>query len=107
MNPQAKEALELDRGVRTDELKPIEEEIQDLTVVWNELSSQWKALDQLGETPWSAIVPRKIRQTLDDLLANLKNLPNRVRQYSAFNQLQVSLCKQQSSQSLEYHQDLP
>eukprot|EP01114_Cavostelium_apophysatum_P023031 TRINITY_DN854_c0_g1_i2.p1 TRINITY_DN854_c0_g1~~TRINITY_DN854_c0_g1_i2.p1 ORF type:complete len:4577 (-),score=1545.65 TRINITY_DN854_c0_g1_i2:38-13768(-) len=88
---KAKEALDLDRGARENDLKPIEEEIQDLTSVWNELAVTWKAIDQLGETPWTAIVPRKIRQTLDDLLNNLKNLPNRMRQYAAFTNLQNAI----------------
>ena len=88
---KAKEALNLDLGSRENSLKPIEEEIQDLNSVWAELSGTWKVIEQLGETHWSVIVPRKIRQTLDDLLNNMKNLPNRMRQYAAFTNLQNTI----------------
>eukprot|EP01117_Protostelium_nocturnum_P006264 TRINITY_DN2259_c0_g1_i6.p1 TRINITY_DN2259_c0_g1~~TRINITY_DN2259_c0_g1_i6.p1 ORF type:complete len:4259 (-),score=1954.67 TRINITY_DN2259_c0_g1_i6:110-12886(-) len=85
---KAKQALDLEQGFVENQLKPIEEEIQDLNGVWNELAVTWRSIDQLKETPWTAIVPRKIRHTLEDLLNNFKNLPNRMRQYAAFTQLQ-------------------
>lgn len=88
---KAKEALNLEQGLWEDSLKPIEEEIVDLTYVWNELSSSWKQIEQLKETAWSAIMPRKIRHSLEELQGNLKNLPNRVRTYDSFTHLQNTI----------------
>ena len=88
---RAKEALNLDQTVNDGQLRPIEEEIQDLSQVWAELSASWKELDQLKETLWSAIVPRKIRHSLEEMLNNFKNIPNRMRQYAAFIHLQNSI----------------
>lgn len=88
---KAKEALDLDHGAWEDLLKPIEEEISDLTSVWNELSASWKQIEQLKETAWSAIMPRKIRHSLEELQTNLKNLPNRVRTYDSFTHLQNTI----------------
>lgn len=85
---KAKEALDLPQSAMENQLQPIEEEIHDLQSVWSELAVTYKAIDALKETPWTAIVPRKIRHTLEDLLNNFKNLPNRMRQYAAFTHLQ-------------------
>lgn len=86
----AKQALDLEPSGE-DQLGAIEEEMRDLKEVWSKLAQVWANLDQLKETPWSAVMPRKVRQALDDILAALKTLPNRVRQYSAFEHLQTTV----------------
>ena len=88
---KAKEALDLQQGLVENQLAPIEEEIQDLNSVWVELSATWKEIDTLKETMWTAIVPRKIRHSLEDLLNGLKNLPNRMKSYAAYTHLQNSI----------------
>ncbi len=55
------------------------------------MANIWVSLDNLKETQWPTVVPRKVRQALDDILTNLKGLPNRVRQYSAFEHLQTTV----------------
>eukprot|EP01132_Coremiostelium_polycephalum_P002127 gene2127-2619_t len=88
---KAKAALDLDQSVSSsdeDRLSPVEEEMQDLKAVWVELSNTWLEIDNLKETTWSAIVPRKVRKSLEDTLQKLKNFPNRIRQYSAFDHAQ-------------------
>ncbi|KAL6068809.1 putative dyneins heavy chain [Balamuthia mandrillaris] len=87
---KAKVALNLETESE-DVLTPIEEEMNDLKEVWNKLSDVWKSLDTLKEIPWSAVIPRKIRHSLDEILSSLKTLPNRVRQYSAFEHLQSTV----------------
>ncbi len=78
----------MDAGKQDNGLKIIEEEIQELTSVWNELAAFCKDIEALKETMWTAIVPRKIRQVLEEMLNNMRNLPNRVRTYNAFISLQ-------------------
>jgi dynein heavy chain 1 len=87
----AKEALELtggDGGGSTGDLEDIKEEMEALRDVWSSLTTPHEKLDELKETLWTATVPRKVRKLLDELLAELKAMPNRIRQYEAFEYLQ-------------------
>lgn len=60
------------------------EELQDLRGVWSELSRIWTQIDEIREKPWLSIQPRKLRQQLDTLTNQLKELPARLRQYSSY-----------------------
>ncbi|XP_021916204.1 dynein heavy chain, cytoplasmic isoform X5 [Zootermopsis nevadensis] len=85
---KAKEALELQEpgGVSTseDRMQVVFEELQDLRGVWSELSRIWAQIDEIREKPWLSVQPRKLRQQLDTLMAQLKELPARLRQYSSY-----------------------
>ena len=60
------------------------EELQDLKGVWSELSRIWEQIDEMKEKPWLSVQPRKLRQQIDGLLGQLKNLPARLRQYASY-----------------------
>jgi len=60
------------------------EELQDLKGVWSELSRIWGQIDEVKETPWLSVQPRKIRQQIDQLLTQLKDLPAKLRQYASY-----------------------
>lgn len=85
---KAKEALELQDpgGVSTNEdrMLVVFEELQDLRGVWSELSRIWSQIDEIREKPWLSVQPRKLRQQLDTLTSQLKELPARLRQYSSY-----------------------
>ncbi|XP_046434442.1 dynein heavy chain, cytoplasmic isoform X5 [Neodiprion pinetum] len=85
---KAKEALELQEpgGVSTseDRMQVVFEELQDLKGVWSELSRIWSQIDETREKPWLSVQPRKLRQQLDTMIAQLKELPARLRQYSSY-----------------------
>eukprot|EP00112_Aurelia_sp_Birch-Aquarium-sp1_P023013 Seg670.8 transcript_id=Seg670.8/GoldUCD/mRNA.D3Y31 product="Cytoplasmic dynein 1 heavy chain 1" protein_id=Seg670.8/GoldUCD/D3Y31 len=89
---KAKEALELvDPGTvaPSDERVIVAlEELQDLKSVWVELSKIWEQMDGQKDQPWLSIQPRKLRQFLDGVATQLKNLPSRMRQYAAYEYLQ-------------------
>jgi dynein heavy chain 1 len=91
---KAKLALDLTDNTK-DVIKPIltaiSQEIVDLRSVWTELSESWKAVGELRETLWSAVVPRKVRRTLEEVVSRLKQLPNRIRQYEAFHHVQKQI----------------
>ncbi|KAJ2009178.1 dynein heavy chain [Coemansia thaxteri] len=87
---RAKEALGMD-GARDGRLAPLLEEVGDLRGVWAALAGVWRAVDELRETPWASVVVRKVRQQLDRQLAESKQLPNRMRQYAAFEHMQKTL----------------
>lgn len=85
---KAKEALELQEpgGISTndDRMTVVFEELQDLRGVWSELSRIWAQIDEIREKPWLSVQPRKLRQQLDTLISQLKELPARLRQYSSY-----------------------
>ncbi|KAK6637160.1 Dynein heavy chain, cytoplasmic [Polyplax serrata] len=85
---KAKEALELQEpgGISSseDRMQVVFEEMQDLRGVWSELSNIWSQIDEIREKPWLSVQPRKLRQQLDALLTQLKDLPARLRQYASY-----------------------
>ncbi|TGZ77375.1 dynein heavy chain [Ascodesmis nigricans] len=87
MVAKAKEALDLP-ATSNDVLSAILEEVQDFKSVWSALSTIWKSLNELKDTPWSSVVPRKIRQGLEGLINMTKEMPSRMRQYAAFEHIQ-------------------
>jgi dynein heavy chain 1 len=88
----AKKALDLTSSTSQEErLNPIAQELADLKNVWSELANTWKEIEALKETPWTAVIPKKIRKQLEDLVAKLKLLPNKIRQYSAFVHVQDTI----------------
>ncbi|KAG8185039.1 hypothetical protein JTE90_017062 [Oedothorax gibbosus] len=92
---RAKEALELQEpGLlsATDERLQVGlEELQDLKGVWSELAKIWDQIDQMKEQPWLSVQPRKLRQHLDSLLNQLKELPARLRQYASYEYVKRTL----------------
>ena len=87
---KAKEALDLDRTEQYD-LTSILEECQELKNVWTALNQIWSSLNEMSETSWNSVSPRKVRQHLESLLNQAKEMPNRMRQYAAFEYLQTTL----------------
>lgn len=87
---KASNALDLTFKVSSS-LEPILEEIRDFNSVWSALESIWNSINDLKETPWASIVPRKIRKSLDDLVEMTKGMPTRIRQYAAFEHIQTVL----------------
>mgnify|MGYP002176989161 CR=1 FL=1 len=66
-------------------------ELSDLKEVWEAMMEPHSTLEQIKDTPWSTAVMRKIRRGLDDLLAAMRSLSNRIRQYDAYIQLHDSV----------------
>lgn len=87
---RAKEALDLEL-VRHNRLEPVAEELRDLKAVWTALSGIWNQIAELREQSWATLQPRKLRQGLDNLLASTKDMPTRMRQYSAYEYVQDTL----------------
>ena len=85
---KAKEALELQETGPTsaseDRMTVSFEELNDLKGVWSELARIWEQIDEMKEKPWLSVQPRKLRQQIDGLLGQLKDLPARLRQYASF-----------------------
>ncbi|CAH0551344.1 unnamed protein product [Brassicogethes aeneus] len=92
---KAKEALELQEpgGISTseDRMQVVFEELQDLRGVWSELSRIWTQIDETREKPWLSVQPRKLRQQLDAMSSQLKELPARLRQYASYEYVKKTL----------------
>ena len=87
---RAREALELlepgsvASSPNDEKLAVSLEELQDLKAVWTELAGVWEQIEALKELPWLSVQPRKLRQQLDGLLTQLKEMPARMRQYASY-----------------------
>lgn len=87
MVSRAKEALDLPASPDSA-LAAILEEVQDFKSVWAALSTIWKSLNDLRETLWNSVQPRKLRAAIDGLIKMTKEMPSRMRQYAAFEHIQ-------------------
>lgn len=90
MVAKAKEALDLPGSADTI-LPAILEEVHDFKSVWAAVSSIWKSLNELRESLWSTIQPRRLRSSIDNLIKMTKEMPSRMRQYAAFEHIQSVL----------------
>lgn len=63
------------------------EELSDLREIWTSVIDPYAKLQVIRDMLWSSITPRKVRLSLEELLKELRSLPNRVRQYDAYTQL--------------------
>ena len=84
---QAKEALALPL-TREDALSAALEEVNDFKSVWTALATTWQSINELRDTLWTSLQPRKVRQALDGLVKITKEMPSRMRQYAAFEHVQ-------------------
>ena len=64
------------------------EELTDLKGVWGELAGIWEQIELLKDQAWVSISPKKLRQSLEALIAQLKNMPARLRQYESYDHVQ-------------------
>lgn len=87
MVSKAGEALDLPVN-QSGALSAVIEEIHDFQSVWASLTTIWKSLNDLRDTLWNSVQPRKLRQSLDGLIKMMKDMPSRMRQYAAFEYLQ-------------------
>ncbi|KAJ3265095.1 hypothetical protein HDU77_006529 [Chytriomyces hyalinus] len=87
---KAKESLDLELFA-DNRLVPVMEELKDLKSVWSSLSTVWISYAALKDTAWSTVAPKKMKQAIDQLLTDMKELPSKMRSYAAFDYLQEML----------------
>lgn len=71
-----------------DSVALLQEELDDLKYVWSAIQSLWDSLEDLKAQKWNEIHPRGLKHQLEDLLTESRLSPAKVRQYSAFDELQ-------------------
>jgi dynein heavy chain 1 len=84
---RAKDALGLEHVVENTRILECLSELSDLKEVWEALMEPFETLQGIKDTPWTSAVMRKVKRGLDDLLATMRSLPNRIRQYDSYTQL--------------------
>jgi dynein heavy chain 1, cytosolic len=87
---KAKDLLNLEPG-KPEKLETLEEDVTGLKEIWGELSKVWGVIDSMRDTPLNALVPKKIKQSLDDALEQLNAFPSRLRTYEAFDKMKSRL----------------
>eukprot|EP00562_Extubocellulus_spinifer_P009490 CAMPEP_0178491962 /NCGR_PEP_ID=MMETSP0696-20121128/11685_1 /TAXON_ID=265572 /ORGANISM="Extubocellulus spinifer, Strain CCMP396" /LENGTH=4359 /DNA_ID=CAMNT_0020119857 /DNA_START=116 /DNA_END=13193 /DNA_ORIENTATION=+ len=97
---KAKDALGLEAVAADNALSSCLDELCDIKEVWEAMSKPYDALNELKDITWASASMRKVRKGLDDILMDLRTLPNRIRQYDAFTHLHDMLKKYQAGQSL-------
>lgn len=81
---RAKDALGLEHATQNNDVATALNELADLKEVWEAMMQPFEVLQQIKDTLWPSAVMRKIKRGLDDLLASMRSLPNRIRQYEAY-----------------------
>ncbi|ETM34531.1 hypothetical protein L914_18397 [Phytophthora nicotianae] len=76
-------SIDDDRSSYSD-LSRAMEELAGLDEVWKSISKVWVQVDELQDTLWSAVHPRKVRKQLDEIVDEMRRFPSRVQQYEAF-----------------------
>lgn len=91
----AKKAVGLPTTLAVDvesvNLQIMEEEINGMKSVWEELNKFSTSIKMIQETPWASIVPKRIREQVENLLKEIKKIPVKLRQYEAFDEFQETL----------------
>eukprot|EP00049_Salpingoeca_infusionum_P026814 m.28080 g.28080 ORF g.28080 m.28080 type:complete len:4577 (+) comp9012_c0_seq1:144-13874(+) len=80
---RAKEALDLDIRVDT-RVESRLDELLELKSSWHELSGVVDKMNELRATEWGAVVPAKLRVTLNKLVDEMKAMPARVKSYESY-----------------------
>lgn len=89
---KAKEVLDMDPSEPSN-LENLEEEIVGLREVWSELAKVWTVIESVRETPWSAVVHKKIREVLTKAVEEMSALPSRLRQYEAYENMKTKISR--------------
>ncbi|CAP31232.1 Protein CBR-DHC-1 [Caenorhabditis briggsae] len=74
-----------------DKLSVATEELAAMKEVWKALQPVYTGIDETKEKTWLSVQPRKIRQSLDELMNQLKQLPVKCRTYPSYEHVKTML----------------
>ncbi len=89
-NCRAKEMLEMEFS-DPNKLDSLEEDIKDLKEVWLCLNSIWSKMEKYRDMPFVAVIPDRIKNELQETLNEMGLLPNKLRQYEAYDIIKSKL----------------
>lgn len=70
------------------QVNSILDEITNLKSMWIRLYQVWTSLQELRETMWVVVVPRKVKQSIDKMLEVMHEMPHQLHQQIPFELLQ-------------------
>ena len=76
-----------------DKLAVANEELGDLKGVWQALAPIYTQVDEIKDKTWLSVQPRKLRQSLDELMNQLKHLPVKYKSYEHAKQMMHNYSK--------------
>ncbi|EZG61130.1 putative dynein heavy chain [Gregarina niphandrodes] len=88
---KAREVLHMKQVDKTQEFEELEMDIAGVKGVWDELGRVCAQLEDLKNTDWASLVPRKMRAQLAALETEMKQLPASVQEYEACDTLQEKI----------------
>ncbi|PIC53074.1 hypothetical protein B9Z55_002925 [Caenorhabditis nigoni] len=74
-----------------DKLSVATEKLAAMKEVWKALQPVYTGIDETKEKTWLSVQPRKIRQSLDELMNQLKQLPVKCRTYPSYEHVKTML----------------
>lgn len=74
--------------IDTQVLEDMGVEISNFKNVWSSINTLHNLIEQLRQVKWNDVKIKDVRLKLDDLLTNCRQLPIKIRQYSAFDDIQ-------------------
>ena len=80
---KAKELLEMEMG-DPNQLDNLQEDQQNLLQVWSEIQKIWNTINKIDETPFQSYVHKNVKEALDAKMNEMRDLPNRMRQYQIY-----------------------
>ncbi len=89
-NCKAKEMLEMEFS-DPNKLNDLEDDIKDLKEVWVSLNNIWNKMEKHRDTPFIAVIPEKIKNELQEAINEMTLLPNKLRQYEAYEIIKTKL----------------
>ena len=89
---KAKELLDIDL-YELDALDDFEETIKDYKEVWGGLSQIWAKVMEIGETLFTAMNPKKVKELIRGISEEFQALPAKFKQYDAFEDMRVKVFK--------------
>jgi dynein heavy chain 1 len=89
---KAKELLDMELA-DTSRMSILMEDVVGLKNVWAEINKVWSHIDVVNDTPFSAYVYKKVKETLDKCLDMMQEFPNRVRQYQVYDEYKSMIQK--------------
>jgi dynein heavy chain 1, cytosolic len=96
---KAKELLDMDIS-DPDALDDFESAITDNKEVWTALGKIWNEVMEIGETLFTAINPKKIKESLRGITEEFLELPPKFKQYDAYEDIRARVSKFQGMQNM-------
>ena len=95
---KAKELLDMDLS-DPEAMDGFEETIKDHKNVWGALSKIWNEVLEIGETLFTSLNPKKIKESLRNIFEEFLEMPTKYKQYDAYEDMKARVSRFQNMQN--------